>query len=319
MPAKKIRSILSLFIFLMTVSFTVTFSLDVHGNGDEQLGGEEKSTPSISEDHGVELSDISQKSIGLKLADAELREIEEVLTLSGIVRAEPDHVADVSSRIEGRVEKLYAGIGDRVQKGQQLVAILPRQIGNPPLVKIFSPISGTVAERNITLGSTAESNKTLFRIVDISSVIIEGEVFESDVPKIKQGQDARIRVDAYADRVLNGQVTYIANELDPIKRTLSLWVSVENEEEILKPEYFAKLSLVTEQSKDTITVPIEAVIDDGAEKFVFVKNGNRFVRQDVVTGIKNDRFVEITDGLYPGDQVVTDGNRQIYTKWLFSR
>lgn len=319
MPAKKIRSILSLFIFLMTVSFTVTFSLDVHGNGDEQLGGEEKSTPSISEDHGVELSDISQKSIGLKLADAELREIEEVLTLSGIVRAEPDHVADVSSRIEGRVEKLYAGIGDRVQKGQQLVAILPRQIGNPPLVKIFSPISGTVAERNITLGSTAESNKTLFRIVDISSVIIEGEVFESDVPKIKQGQDARIRVDAYADRVLNGQVTYIANELDPIKRTLSLWVSVENEEEILKPEYFAKLSLVIEQSKDAITVPIEAVIDDGAEKFVFVKNGNRFVRQDVATGINNDRFVEITDGLYPGDQVVTDGNRQIYTKWLFSR
>jgi multidrug efflux pump subunit AcrA (membrane-fusion protein) len=319
MPAKKIRSILSLFIFLMTVSFTVTFSLDVHGNGDEQLDGKEKSTPSISEDHGVELSDISQKSIGLKLADAELREIEEVLTLSGIVRAEPDHVADVSSRIEGRVEKLYAGIGDRVQKGQQLVAILPRQIGNPPLVKIFSPISGTVAERNITLGSTAESNKTLFRIVDISSVIIEGEVFESDVPKIKQGQDARIRVDAYPDRVLNGKVTYIANELDPIKRTLSLWVSVENEEEILKPEYFAKLSLVTDQSKDTITVPIEAVIDDGAEKFVFVKNGNRFVRQDVVTGIKNDRFVEITDGLYPGDQVVTDGNRQIYTKWLFSR
>lgn len=319
MPAKKNKLFLSLFVFLMMVFFTATFSPYAHGHGDEQLGGEEKSTPTISEDHGVELSEISQKSIGLKLADAELREIEEVLTLSGIVKAEPDHVAEVSSRIEGRVEKLYAGIGDRVQKGQQLAAILPRQIGNPPLVKIVSPISGTVAERNITLGSTAESNKTLFRIIDISSVIIEGEVFESDVPKIKQGQEARIRVDAYPDSVLNGKVTYIANELDPVKRTLSLWVTVANKEEILKPEYFAKLFLVIEKSKDTITVPIEAVIDDGAEQFVFVKNGNRFVRQDVVTGIKNDRFVEITDGLYPGDQVVTDGNRQIYTKWLFSR
>lgn len=319
MPAKKNKSLLSILVFLMTAFFTATFSPYAHGDGDEPLGGEEKNSTAISEDHGVELSDISQKSIGLKLADAELREIEEVLTLSGIVKSEPDHVAEVSSRIEGRVEKLYAGIGDRVQKGQQIAAILPRQIGNPPLVKIVSPISGTVTERNVTLGGTAESNKTLFRIVDISSVIIEGEVFESDLPKIKPGQDARIRVDAYPDSVLNGKVTYIANELDPVKRTLSLWVTVDNEEEILKPEYFAKLSLVIEQSKDAITVPIEAVIDDGAEKFVFVKNGNRFVRQDVATGINNDRFVEITDGLYPGDQVVTDGNRQIYTKWLFSR
>ena len=55
------------------------------------------------------------------------------------------------------------------------------------------------------------------------------------------------------------------------------------------------------------------------QKFVFVKNGNRFVRQDVVTGLSDDRFIEIIDGLYPGDEVVTEGNRQIYTKWLFSR
>ena len=248
-----------------------------------------------------------------------MRDLEEVLILSGIVKPEPNKVADVSTRIEGRVEKLYATIGDRVKKGQKLAAILPRQIGNPPLVSISSPISGTVTDRNITLGSTAESNKTLFRIVDLSNVIVEGEVFESDISKIKPGQDARIRVDAYPDRVFKGKVTFIASELDPIKRTLHLWVTVDNTEGLLKPEYFAKLTLVVEQGRETITVPIESIIDDGAEKFVFVKNGNRFVRQDVVTGLSDDRFIEIIDGLYPGDEVVTDGNRQIYTKWLFSR
>ena len=196
---------------------------------------------------------------------------------------------------------------------------MPRQIGNPPLVSISSPISGTVTDRNITLGSTAESNKTLFRIVDLSNVIVEGEVFESDISKSKPGQDARIRGDAYPDRVFKGKVTFIASELDPIKRTLHLWVTVDNTEGLLKPEYFANLTLVVEQGRETITVPIESIIDDGAEKFVFVKNGNRFVRQDVVTGLSDDRFIEITDGLYPGDEVVTDGNRQIYTKWLFSR
>lgn len=290
-----------IFILLSVFLLTITLSRYVHGQG------------------GVELSDISQKSIGLKLVEAEVRDLEEVLILSGIVKPEPNKVADVSTRIEGRVEKLYATIGDRVKKGQKLAAILPRQIGNPPLVSISSPISGTVTDRNITLGSTAESNKTLFRIVDLSNVIVEGEVFESDISKIKPGQDARIRVDAYPDRVFKGKVTFIASELDPIKRTLHLWVTVDNTEGLLKPEYFAKLTLVVEQGRETITVPIESIIDDGAEKFVFVKNGNRFVRQDVVTGLSDDRFIEIIDGLYPGDEVVTDGNRQIYTKWLFSR
>lgn len=295
------RIYFSLFILLSVFLLTITLSRYVHGQG------------------GVELSDISQKSIGLKLVEAEVRDLEEVLILSGIVKPEPNKVADVSTRIEGRVEKLYATIGDRVKKGQKLAAILPRQIGNPPLVSISSPISGTVTDRNITLGSTAESNKTLFRIVDLSNVIVEGEVFESDISKIKPGQDARIRVDAYPDRVFKGKVTFIASELDPIKRTLHLWVTVDNTEGLLKPEYFAKLTLVVEQGRETITVPIESIIDDGAEKFVFVKNGNRFVRQDVVTGLSDDRFIEIIDGLYPGDEVVTDGNRQIYTKWLFSR
>lgn len=307
------RIYFSLFILLSVFLLTITLSRYVHGQD------EGKDTAFTSGSSGVELSDISQKSIGLKLVEAEVRDLEEVLILSGIVKPEPNKVADVSTRIEGRVEKLYATIGDRVKKGQKLAAILPRQIGNPPLVSISSPISGTVTDRNITLGSTAESNKTLFRIVDLSNVIVEGEVFESDISKIKPGQDARIRVDAYPDRVFNGKVTFIASELDPIKRTLHLWVTVDNTKGLLKPEYFAKLTLVVEQGRETITVPIESIIDDGAEKFVFVKNGNRFVRQDVVTGLSDDRFIEITDGLYPGDEVVTDGNRQIYTKWLFSR
>jgi len=303
----------SLFILFSVFLLTITLSRYVHGQG------EGKDTASTSESSGVELSDISQKSIGLKLVEADVRDLEEVHTLSGIVKPEPNKVADVSTRVEGRVEKLYATIGDRVKKGQKLAAILPRQIGNPPLVSISSPISGTVTDRNITLGSTAESNKTLFRIVDLSNVIVEGKVFESDISKIKLGQYARIRVDTYPDRVFNGKVTFIASELDPIKRTLDLWVTVDNTEGLLKPEYFAELTLVVKQGKETITVPIESIIDDGAEKFVFVKNGNRFVRQDVVTGLSDDRFIEITDGLYPGDEVVTDGNRQIYTKWLFNR
>jgi multidrug efflux pump subunit AcrA (membrane-fusion protein) len=312
---------LSLFTIIFVFLLTITLSRFVYGHGEGQLGGEEneKKPSSTSSNTSVELSDIAQKSIGLKVVKADIRRVEDVLLINGIVKPEPNRVADVSSRAEGRIQELYANLGDRVNKGQKLASMLPRQIGNPPpLVLITVPLSGIVVERNISLGGTVEPNKTLFRIADLSRVVVEGDVFESDVSKVKLGQDARIRLEAYPNKVFTGKVTYVASQLDPQKRTLHLWVSVDNKEGLLKPELFARVALVVEPSREALTVPVGAIIDDGAEKFVFVKNGNKFLRQDVATGVSDDRYVEITDGLHPGDKVVTDGNRQVYTKWLFS-
>ena len=318
MRIERKKIFLSLFTIIFILLLAIAFSHLVYGHDEEQLGGKNKGGSSTSDSVGVELSEIAQKSIGLKVVEADIRQVEEVLLISGIVKPEPNRVADVSTRAEGRIEGIYVNLGDRVKKGQKLAAMLPRQIGNPPpLVSITAPLSGVILERNISLGGTVEPNKTLFRIADLSKVIVEGDVFESDVSKVKLGQDARIRLDAYPDRVFSGAVSFVASQLDPQKRTLHLWVSVDNKEELLKPELFARVALVVKSGREVLTIPVEAIIDDGVEKFVFVKNGNQFVRQDVATGVSDDRYVEITDGLYPGDQVVTDGNRQIYTKWLF--
>jgi len=306
--------------------FILTLYLFSCGNS-EQIGKEndvDKKPVSSSgnierKSSGVQISEISQKSIGLKLVNADFRPIEKVLQINGIVKAEPNKIADITSRIDGRIERIYVNLGDKVKKGQKLVSILPRQIGTPPLVSIKTPLKGIVVERNALLGGTVETNKTLFKIADLSGVIVEGELYESDVTKVKLGQNARIKLDAYPNKVFNGKVTFVASILDPIKRSLHLWVSVENNEGLLKPGLFANVTLILDQSDEVITVPVEAIIEDGVEKFVFVKNGNLFTRQDVLTGASDDRYTEIIDGLYPGDEVVTDGNRQIYTKWLFSR
>lgn len=313
---------LSLFTILFVTLLAISLSRFVYGHGEGQLGGDEneKKAPSTSDNTGVELSEIAQKSIGLKVVEAETRRVESVLLISGIVKPEPNRVAEISTRAEGRIEEIYVNLGDRVKKGQKLAVMLPRQIGNPPpLVLITAPLSGIIVERNILLGSTVEPNKTLFRIADLSKVIVECDVFESDVSKVKLGQDARIRFEACPSEVFTGTVTYVANQLDPEKRTLHLWVSVDNKKGLLKPELFSRVALVIKPSKEVLAVPVGAIIDDGAEKFVFVKHGNRFIRQDIATGVSDDRYIEIIDGLRPDDNVVTDGNRQIYTKWLFTQ
>ena len=305
---------MSVFIIGFALLTAIALPQFAHGHGEGQLGTNDST--SGSGNGGVELSDTAQKSIGLKVVEADIRPVEGVLSVNGIVKPEPNRVAEVSTRAEGRIQELYASLGDRVKKGQKLAAMLPRQIGNPPLVSITAPLSGTIVERNVSLGGFVAPNETLFRIADLSEVIVEGDVFESDVSKVKLGQDARVRLDAYPDKVFTGKVTFVASGLDPEKRTLDLWVSLGNREGLLRPELFAKIALVVNPNREVIAIPIDAIIDDGVEKFVFVKNGDEFVRQDVATGMSDDRYIEITDGLYPGDKVVTDGNRQIYTKWL---
>jgi len=318
MKINKNKSCSSIVTLVILLFLTPASSRLVNAQGEGQK--DENISKSSTVDKGVKLTDIAQRNIGLKLVEADIKKIEDVLIINGIVKAEPDRVAEVSTRIEGRIEKLYAKVGDQVKKGQKLAAILPRQIGNPPpLVFVTAPLTGIVATRNVSVGGTVEPNKTLFRIVNLTEVIVEGEVFESDIYKVKLGKDARISLDAYPDNVFNGKVTFIASELEPTKRTLHIWVTVDNNEGLLKPELFAKIALIVGHSNEAISIPIKAIIDDGVEKFVFVKNGDRFVKQDVATGLSDDRYIEIIDGLYPGDEVVTEGNRQIYTKWLFSK
>ncbi|MBI3601990.1 MAG: efflux RND transporter periplasmic adaptor subunit [Candidatus Omnitrophica bacterium] len=265
----------------------------------------------------VKLTKEQQAAIGLKTAKAELGTIDSVLVLNGKVKLDPNLHMHVSTRIEGRVEKLYAKVGDRVEKGQKLVEIQSRQIGDPPpVVTIEAMVNGIINERSITLGEAVEPNKELFHIIDLSEVIVEAEVYEEDIGKVKLDQSVRIHVPGYPADAFEGKITFVGLELDPEKRTLPIWISVKNPDWKLRPDMFAKTAVVLTHNEGILSVPKDALMEEGGEKFVFVQVGDTFNRVDVQAGVEDDRFVEIKDGLVPDDVVVTDGKREVYTSWL---
>jgi RND family efflux transporter MFP subunit len=231
----------------------------------------------------VKLTKEQQAAIGLKTTKTEPRTIDSVLVLNGKVQLNPDLHAHVTSRIEGRIEKLYAS---------------------------------DINERSITLGEAVEPNKELFHIIDLSEVIVVAEVYEEDVGKVKLGQDARVRVLSYPNESFDGKITFVGSELDPEKRTLPVWITVKNPDGKLKPEMFAKPAIVLAKNENVLAVPKEALMEEGGEKFVFVRTGDTFDRADVQTGAEDDRFVEIKDGLVPDDEIVVQGQREVYTAWL---
>jgi multidrug efflux pump subunit AcrA (membrane-fusion protein) len=265
----------------------------------------------------VTLTKLQEASIGLKAVSADFRSVNTILQLSGAVTLDPDRRAHVTTRISGRVVELFASLGSRVEKGQKLALVQSRQPGDPPPeIVVTAPVSGVINARGVSVGDAVEPTTELFDIADLSKVIVLAQVYEEDVGKVKVGQTARIVALSYPGLELTGTVTFLGLELDPATRTLPVWVTVDNPEGKLRVGMFTMATLLLAENPDLLTVPKEAILEEGGEKFVFVQAGDTFNRVDVQTGVADDRFIEIKDGLVPGDAVVIAGQRELYTQWL---
>jgi len=263
----------------------------------------------------ITISAEAKANLGVTVADAEIRTLETTLLAIGRIEAIPNNSAAVTSRIPGRVYQLKASEGDTVKKGQPVVEVESRQLGDPPpRVTYNAPIDGIVTDRHVVLNENVEPDKHLLEIVDLSEVYAEGQIFEGQVAAVKKGQPVRVAVESFPDETFTGTVDVISGSLDPDTRTLKVWVRVKNPGNRLRPNMRATLRIVTGEADSVTAVPHSAVLGDAGNLFVFVQDddaGLVYERRPVVTGMSDDRYVELIEGVFPGDKVVTLGNYQL--------
>ena len=300
----------SLYVLAAAVALTLVMPAPVVAHGDEVEVGTGTKGP-------VSLTATQAKAIGLTLWTTDFQPLADLLILNGQIQLLPERHSQVSARISGQVTALYVQLGDRVHAGQRLARIQARLVGDPPpSVDVSAPKAGTVDLVNIALGQSIEPASTLFEISDRSQVNMVARVYEEDLGKVRLGQDARIRTLSYPDHVFSGKVTLIGPTLDPASRTAVVWFRLANPDGLLKPNLFAKAAVVLKRTEATLAVPNAAIIEANGEKFLFVKQADKFNRVEITTGLADDAYTEVTEGLVPGDEVVTLGNRELYTMWL---
>lgn len=278
-----------------------------HGGAIEVSGGGERGP--------VTLTASQQAAIELKTDKAASHPLASLLRISGEIEIPPNRQTDVNPRISGQIQELNANIGDEVRVGQKLATIQGRVVGNATVV-ITAPIDGVIDARDVTAGQAVEPSTRLFHISSRSQMNAVGRVYEESLGQVKIGQDARIHLLAYPKQVFNGKISLIEPNLDPTTRTVKVWAVLDNEQGLLKPNMFARIGIVLKTDEGALSVPNDAIIEANGEKFVFVHDGEKFARTEIQTGAADDKFTEVTDGLVPGDEVVTQGNREIYTMWL---
>ncbi len=287
---------------------TLAGGASAHG-GAIEIGGGQRGP--------VALTLAQQQAIGLKTATAEARPLAQFLSANGSVQSVPGRQADVSSRISGQITRVYVAQGDRVRAGQRLFRVQARLVGDPPpSVDVGAPMGGVLDRFTAVLGQPIEPSTPVGHITDPSQVDVLARVFEADIGKVHVGQEVHVTTIAFGDRVFVGKVAQLGSTVDPQSRTLEVRVRLSNADLALRPNMFARALFVLRRSDAGVTVPRSAVIEANGEKCVFVREGAKFDRVEITTGLTDDRYVEVTDGLVPGDEVVTQGNREIYTQWL---
>lgn len=265
----------------------------------------------------VHLTPEQARMLDIKVVQATHRPMAQFLGLNGQIQLLPDAQADVSIRISGSVTAIDVNLGDSVKTGQRLATVQSRLVGNPPpSVAVNAPIAGIIDARNINLGQAVEPNTVLFHISNRDKLLVIAQVYEEDLGKVKVGQEVNVHVLSYPKQTFPGQVTLIEPNLDPLTRTVNVRITLDNKEGLLKPGMFVRANVILSHNKAALVVPNAALLQADNEQFVFVQNGGTYKRVDVKVGAVEDDYSEIIEGLVPGDLVVTQGNRELYTLWL---
>ncbi|WP_165943283.1 efflux RND transporter periplasmic adaptor subunit [Roseicella aquatilis] len=195
-------------------------------------------------------------------------------------------------------------------RGPQQVAKIEQTRQVDAIVPVNAPIGGTVTQRRVGPGQwlSTGSSDPVFTIADLSTMWLVAAVREVDAPLIRVGQQVQVTVGALPDRVFDARITAAAAGLDPLTRRMTVRAEVQDPDRLLKPEMFATFRIEIGQPQVAVAVPVNALIFRGPEASVWVAlDGNRFILRKVKPGIRSGDMVEVTDGLKPGERVVTGG------------
>jgi Cu(I)/Ag(I) efflux system membrane fusion protein len=173
---------------------------------------------------------------------------------------------------------------------------------------LYSPISGVVVKKDAVQGMKLDAGAMPYEIVDLSSVWVLADIYESELRFMKVGMPASLSLKAFPERTFKGKVAFIDPMLDPSTRTVKVRIAFANPTGELRPEMFGEVTL-SSSSRIALRIPSDALIDSGTKHVVFVALGDgKFAPREVKVGNEAAGYTEIAEGLAEHDEIVTRAN-----------
>ena len=320
--------------------------------------------------HLIKLSSEQIKLGNIKTDTLVMDSIWSEKTLTGVFAVNQNLQQQISSRVHGRIEKLYFKIpGQKINAGDVLYNLYSRDLmlaqeeflfalkntnfsdisGNNSLMEsaknklilfgmsdsqinklekdkttniitpVYSNISGIITEIEFKEGDYIDEGSNLFNVTDLSSLWVEAQIYSNELSF--QINDSKLEVipDAYPEEVIEGEIDFNLPELQPSTNINLLRIKVSNSRMMFLPGMMA-LVVMKSKPKPALTLPPDAVIQNGKKSHVWIQNKDgSFEARQVFTGIQTKTKIEILSGIQTGEVIVTSGAYLIYSDYVFKR
>ena len=299
--------------------------------------------------------------------------IDDQLLLNATLNFDQMKTSSVSSRLSGRIEKLYfKNIGDFIKKGDPLYDLYSEELNNAkqeyllvleqrkefvsetvmdfeqllqsaknklllwglseaqiqhlakqkkttPTTTFYSTVSGYLTSLEIQEGSYVMEGSTMVKLADLSTLWAEAQMYTAQFSALNRNSIATVQIPNADGKEIPGKIEFVNPEINPDTRINLIRVSIPNPDNQLKPGMLAYVSLKS-PARNTLSLPIDAVIRDGKGATVWIQTDNRIFKSVMVqTGLESDDRIEITSGLKSGDIVVISGAYLLQSEYIFKK
>ncbi|WP_398469864.1 divalent metal ion exporter adaptor subunit IhpB [Tardiphaga sp.] len=265
------------------------------GHGDK--GGDKGHAH--AEEGIVQMSDAKVAAAGIEILTATPGTLRNSIILNGILQPNQEALVQVTPRFPGVVREIKKRIGDTVEKGELLAKIESNQ--SLTVYEMRAPISGTVIDRQISLGEYASEQKPAFIVADISTVWVDLSVYRRDLPRVRIGDTVQIDV-GDGGTPIEAKLSYVSPVGSSDTQSALVRAVVANDGMRLRTGLFVSARLILSAKQVPVAVKGTALQTVENKNVVFVRNGETFETREVEIGSRDFENVEIVFGLMDGDR-----------------
>ena len=235
------------------------------------------------------------------------RDLTQQLLMSGSIKAQEE--ATLYPRVSGKLLRNLLHEGDPVKRNQTVSLIERDEVGAvyEPVV-VPSTITGLVGRVYLDPGENVTTSTPVALVVNQSTVRIEVDIPERYIGSLYKGQPAVLNVDAPPGQDFEATLNILSPVVDSVSRAVEVEFKADNPKGLLKSGMFAKVNILLDEKADAPSVSKKSVYtDEDGQTYVFVPSpdGKTAKRQNVTTGFENNDYVEITEGLAAGEEILS--------------